>query len=216
MVHPARSHPGAPDAPVVPDVPDAPDLPERTDPTSRPAPAERPAPAGRPDPAEPLDASAPPDALPPAVDSMTLLVAAVIVHDKAAGRVLLLRRGPRAKFARGQWDLPIGKAEPGEAVTAAAVRELYEETGVTVRPDDLRLAHVVHSARGIEAPNGFLTVVFVTDMWTGEPVNREPGKHAEVRWSDAGAVPEPFVKTSGAALRHYLAGGPRVSLRGWE
>lgn len=157
-----------------------------------------------------------PDSLPPAVSSMTLLVAAVIVHDKAADRVLLLQRGPRATFARGQWDLPVGKAEPGESVTATAVRELHEETGVTVHPDDLTLAHVVHSARGVEAPGGFLTVVFAADTWSGVPENREPGKHAEVRWFDAGAVPEPFVKSSAAALHHYLTGGPRLSLRGWE
>jgi 8-oxo-dGTP pyrophosphatase MutT (NUDIX family) len=157
-----------------------------------------------------------PESLPPAQDSMTFLVAAVIVHDKITDRVLLLQRGPRAKFARGHWDLPIGKSEPGEAVTATAVRELYEETGVTVRPQDLRLAHVVHSAHGIEAPNGFLTVVFVTDTWSGDPENREPGKHAEVRWFDTGALPEPFVRTTILALRGYLAGGPQLSLRGWE
>jgi len=39
--------------------------------------------------------------LPPAIDSMTLLVAAVIVHDTQAGRVLLLQRGSEAKFAQG-------------------------------------------------------------------------------------------------------------------
>jgi hypothetical protein len=41
----------------------------------------------------------PDTALPPPLDSHTLLVAAVIVHDRAARRILLLRRGPDAKFA---------------------------------------------------------------------------------------------------------------------
>ena len=61
-------------------------------------------------------------ALPPALASMTLLAAAVIVHDTATGRVLLLQRGEHAKFARGLWDLPIGKSDPGEPVTTTAVR----------------------------------------------------------------------------------------------
>ncbi|MGI5349259.1 NUDIX domain-containing protein [Streptomyces sp. CA-250714] len=156
-----------------------------------------------------------PDALPPALGSMTLLVAAVIVHDKATDRVLLLQRGPNAKFARGQWDLPVGKSDPGEPVTATAVRELYEETGVTVRPEDLRVAHIIHGAWGVEAPNGFLTVVFVAHEWSGEPENREPRKHAQVRWVGADAIPEEFVNTTANALHGYLSEGQQVSLDGW-
>jgi hypothetical protein len=38
-----------------------------------------------------------PEALRPAVDSMTVLVAAVIVHDVAGNRVALLQRGDTAK-----------------------------------------------------------------------------------------------------------------------
>ncbi|MHB9860665.1 NUDIX domain-containing protein [Streptomyces sp. YIM S03343] len=148
---------------------------------------------------------------------MTLLVAAVIVHDRGADRVVLLQRGPDAKFGQGLWDLPVGKSEPGESVIGTAVRELYEETGLVVAPEALEVAHIVHGAWGVEAPNGFLTVVFVAHEWSGEPQNREPHKHAEVRWVDVGALPEDFVRSGDTALRRYLAGGgPQVSLHGWS
>ncbi len=153
--------------------------------------------------------------LPPALDAMTLLVAAVIVHDHDAHRVLLLQRGPHAKFAQGKWDLPVGKNHPGESVTATAVRELHEETGLTVAASDLELAHVIHGARGIEAPHGFLTVVFATRRWTGSATNAEPEKHSQVCWVDTAAVPEDFVPTTYMALTRYLSGGPSVSLEGW-
>ncbi|MEU3712631.1 NUDIX domain-containing protein [Streptomyces catenulae] len=146
---------------------------------------------------------------------MTLLVAAVIVHDRETDRVVLLQRGENAKFAQGMWDLPVGKSEPGEAITETAVRELYEETGLVVEPELLEVAHVIHCARGVEAPNGFLTVVFVAHHWSGEPENREPDKHAQVRWVETGRVPDNFVGTTASALRRYLAGGPQVSLSGW-
>jgi hypothetical protein len=37
---------------------------------------------------------------------MTLLVAGVVVHDKATDRVVLLQRGEQAKFDQGLWDIP--------------------------------------------------------------------------------------------------------------
>ncbi|MBK6016138.1 NUDIX domain-containing protein [Streptomyces sp. MBT53] len=148
---------------------------------------------------------------------MTLLVAAVIVHDRAEGRVVLIQRGEKAKFARGMWDLPVGKNEPGEPVTETAVRELYEETGIVVAPESLKVVHLIHAADGVDAPHGFLTVVFAADKWSGTPENREPLKHAQVRWVQVDAVPQDFVRGNGQALRQYLDGAEaRVSPYGWE
>ncbi|MFB9401465.1 NUDIX domain-containing protein [Streptomyces echinatus] len=147
---------------------------------------------------------------------MTLLVAAVIVHDKATNRVVLLQRSQNAKFAQGMWDLPVGKSEPGEPITETAVRELYEETGLTVKPEALKVAHIIHGAWGVEAPNGFLTVVFTAHDWTGELENREPRKHAQVCWVDVAEIPDVFVNTTANALHRYLANDSQVSLDGWD
>jgi 8-oxo-dGTP diphosphatase len=55
-------------------------------------------------------------------------VGAVMVHD---GRVLLIRRGKEP--LRGRWVVPGGTVEPGETLEEALVREVQEETGLTVR-----------------------------------------------------------------------------------
>ncbi|MEV6874452.1 NUDIX hydrolase [Amycolatopsis sp. NPDC051128] len=47
-------------------------------------------------------------------------------------RVLFLRRAPGV-FLAGRWELPGGTVEPGEPFEATAVREVAEETGLTVR-----------------------------------------------------------------------------------
>lgn len=154
-------------------------------------------------------------ALPPALDSHTLLVAAVIVHDRTADRVLLIQRGPEAKFAPKHWDLPVGKADKGEVITTTAARELKEETTLVVDPAELKVAGIIHGAWGVEAPNGFLTVVFVAHAWDGEPVNAEPRKHSQVTWFPSDQVPTKFVSTTREALVNYLHRGPTVFTEGF-
>ncbi len=51
-------------------------------------------------------------------------------------KILLLKRAPE-KRGGGKWGLPAGKVEPGEAVLDAAVRELFEETGIEAAPHQL-------------------------------------------------------------------------------
>ena len=55
-------------------------------------------------------------------------VGAVVLH--ADGRVLLVKRAHEP--LKGEWSLPGGGVEIGETLEAAVVRELFEETGLTV------------------------------------------------------------------------------------
>ncbi|WP_282771085.1 NUDIX hydrolase, partial [Saccharomonospora viridis] len=57
-----------------------------------------------------------------------LVVGAVVQAD---GKVLLLKR-PADDFMGGIYELPSGKVEGGEKLDAALVREVAEETGLTV------------------------------------------------------------------------------------
>ncbi len=157
-----------------------------------------------------------PAAVPPSVDAMTVLVATIIVHDEATDRVVLLQRGPRAKYGQDLWDLPAGKSERGEPITATAVRELQEETGLVVKPESLRMVHLLHGAWGVGAPNGYLVTVFATHEWSGVPENREPDKHAHVRWADVHDLPTPLVPTTEKILRAHLAGEVGLSLHHWD
>jgi 8-oxo-dGTP diphosphatase len=51
------------------------------------------------------------------------------------GRLLLIRRAHEP--GRGLWSLPGGRVEPGEDDQVALVREMQEETGLTVEPGPL-------------------------------------------------------------------------------
>jgi ADP-ribose pyrophosphatase YjhB (NUDIX family) len=59
-------------------------------------------------------------------------VAAVVVQS---GDVLLIRRGQEPML--GAWSLPGGLLELGETTADGVVREVFEETGVRVRPVEI-------------------------------------------------------------------------------
>jgi len=72
------------------------------------------------------------------------------VHDRD-GRLLLIRRGTPP--AQGSWSVPGGRCRPGEPSAEACVREVAEETGLSVLV--LRLAGTVQRA----APDGGVYVI---------------------------------------------------------
>lgn len=57
-----------------------------------------------------------------------------IVNDQA-GRLLLVQRGHEPEA--GRWSLPGGRVEPGETSEQAVIREVREETGLSVVPGRL-------------------------------------------------------------------------------
>jgi 8-oxo-dGTP diphosphatase len=60
-------------------------------------------------------------------------VGAIIKDDR--GRLLLIKRGHEPGL--GLWSVPGGRIEAGESDAEALVRELREETGLTVKPGRL-------------------------------------------------------------------------------
>jgi 8-oxo-dGTP diphosphatase len=58
--------------------------------------------------------------------------AKAVIKD-AQGRFLLLRRSASSKHNAGKWDLPGGKADVGEDLDQALIREVSQETTFTVR-----------------------------------------------------------------------------------
>jgi 8-oxo-dGTP diphosphatase len=64
---------------------------------------------------------------------------AVVMFVKHGDRVLLIRRGVDPQ--KGKWALPAGFVNAGEAPDAAALREIEEETGITL--DRIHLLDVI-------------------------------------------------------------------------
>lgn len=106
-----------------------------------------------------------------------LAVAVVLQRD---GRVLMGRRGTGARAA-GKWSFPAGFVERGEVVEAAAVREVREETGLTIELGPLI---------GLLSSPGEIVVlaVYAGTIVAGEP---HPGDDlTELDWFAPNALPE--------------------------
>jgi 8-oxo-dGTP pyrophosphatase MutT (NUDIX family) len=64
------------------------------------------------------------------------------VHVLAEGRFLLEMQRATPRADGRMWDLPGGHAEAGETPAHTAVRELKEETGISVLPATLTMVDV--------------------------------------------------------------------------
>ena len=67
--------------------------------------------------------------LPEAIGPDVIAAGAVVTRKGPEGREVLLVHRPKYD----DWSFPKGKQDPGEHVTATAVREVLEETGVEIR-----------------------------------------------------------------------------------
>jgi 8-oxo-dGTP pyrophosphatase MutT (NUDIX family) len=113
-----------------------------------------------------------------------------IIPVVAAGGVLFKEK-PNLQvvliFRRGVWDLPKGKVEGDETIEACAVREVTEETGLSVYPKIVQpLQHTYHEyMRGGER-YGKTTHWFAMQTQTEDAVTFEPEKEEgieKVEWS---------------------------------
>ena len=63
----------------------------------------------------------------------------LVAADDGSGEAafLITRRAASLRAHAGQWALPGGRCDPGETVEAAALRELEEELGLSLPPQDV-------------------------------------------------------------------------------
>ncbi len=103
------------------------------------------------------------------------VVGCYVEHD---GRIVLLRRHPN-KRSGDRWGLPAGKTEVGETLRQAMVRELREETGISVAGDSLQERETWY----VELPDrSFEYHTFSLALDEQPAVELHPDEHHEYRW----------------------------------
>jgi mutator protein MutT len=101
-----------------------------------------------------------------------------------AGIMLIIKDGLILAVSRGlnsnKWGLIGGKSEPGETPEQTAIREVKEESGITVSKCKKIYCRLEHKAT--EDGMDFFATTFYATEWAGEPRDSEEGN---VKWVTA-------------------------------
>jgi 8-oxo-dGTP pyrophosphatase MutT (NUDIX family) len=130
-----------------------------------------------------LPASEPASPLKRAAVAIALVEAA---DGPAKTALLLTRRAAGLRAHRGQWALPGGRCDEGETQVEAALRELDEELGLKLMPDD-----VLGLLDDYPTRSGYLIAPVVVWAGTSAAVSPNPAEVASVHCVGLEAIARP-------------------------
>ena len=131
-------------------------------------------------------------------------VTAVVVNE--SDEVLLqLRRDSET------WAPPSGGVEPGETVADTAIREVYEETGISVEPERV-VAVLSGRDYSVTYPNGdqmaTVTTVFRCRPLATEAPRVNDDESLDIRYFPRDALPDNMLRRHKRIIAHALADDP--------
>ena len=102
-------------------------------------------------------------------------VAKVLLFDDEGSVLVLIRNSTHPNFPN-HLDFPGGEVEPGEQAPQAVVREVKEETGISITLDNLRLVH----KKLID--NQLIHMLYEAHLKVSKPFIRLSWEHVGSKW----------------------------------
>ncbi len=114
----------------------------------------------------------------------------------------------------GCYALVAGKVDRSENPSIAMIRETYEEAGITIHPEDLKLVSILHRAHTdyLGKTEDIIELVFTTENWEGAITNREPDLCSELAFFPVNDLPPETTDTVRRALHCYNEKIPYVEI----
>lgn len=128
------------------------------------------------------------------------------------GNDVLLVRRRNTGFEDGKLSVVAGHVDPGESVTQAAIREAFEEVGVRLAREGLRMVGAMHR-NAQESRVDFFLEYRLGDL--DAPANCEPEKCSELVWADLAALPQDTITYVRSAIENFQ-GGTWFQEFGWD
>ncbi|MGE6631663.1 HAD-IIA family hydrolase [Bacillus sp. NPDC077027] len=146
----------------------------------------------------------------PWADQLKAGVAGWIMDDTHSS-VLLLQRADN-----GKWGIPSGHVEPGESIEEAIIREIKEETGLTVKVDRLIGVYSDPTSQIFTYPNGqkshFVTIYFACTITDGTLL-KQTNETLDAAFFKVDALPENLMTMHPNWLKDALANQKSAFIR---
>lgn len=122
-----------------------------------------------------------------------------IIHD-GTGRILMMKRGPKARDEQGRWDICGGAVEFGESLDEAVKREVSEELCTVPLAIDFITAYDAHREHGGQ-PTHWVALLHAVRVDPTTVTIGEPDKISEIQWFNVDNLPKPLHSQFDKALQ---------------
>src|SRR3954469_15562338 len=123
------------------------------------------------------------------------VVVDVILLLMRNGRILLRERA-NTGYGDGAYEPPTGQLADRETVVGTRIRVAEAEAGISIRAENVSLAHVMHDVSG----SGRIAFFLSASGWPGEFIS------PDARWFPTANLPTNMLDRSRVALRNYAEG----------
>ena len=122
-----------------------------------------------------------------------------VIIENEEGKILVGKRiGSHAPF----YSIPGGHLENGETFEEAAIKEVFEETGLSIlQPRVIGISNNLDTYH-LEGKH-YISINMHTNQFTGEVINKEVDKCEAWLWVDPDHLPKPHFEASLAAVRSW-------------
>jgi 8-oxo-dGTP diphosphatase len=103
-----------------------------------------------------------------------ILATLCYIKDVKSQKILMLHRVKKANdIHKGKWNGLGGKVEKGESPEDCVIREVKEESGLTIESPEMK---GIITFPEFDGTNDWIVFVFKADVFTGELINSNEGK----------------------------------------
>jgi len=125
-----------------------------------------------------------------------------VIIQNSQGEILIgKRKGSHSPY----YSIPGGHLENGETFEEAAIKEVNEETGLTIK--NLSVICVTNNLRTFrESGKHYVSIILYSNEYSGDCEVKEPDKCEGWLWCDINDIPEPQFDASEWAIESFKKG----------
>lgn len=124
---------------------------------------------------------------------------------------ILLSRRFQTGYMDGKLSVPAGHVEEGETITETLIREIREEVGIRLLPNQFSLSHIMHR----KSDDIRVDFFFRINSWNKTPKNIEPEKCNKLLWAPIDKLPKDTIPYIAHAI-HCVRNNILYSEFGWK